>query len=165
MEIFGAAATSINCVRSVAKPSGKYLQLRLPRARVHDTTQPAWTFACSPDRRRHDRHGIGVSRPSSIIYPTDIRRALVAADEACRLRSSLQTASRRASRVSRRRGGDRVREYEILSGSGPSKIRFVLHGSYCGGHGNPSCEKTQTKLVRTMALLSCYDWRIAEAPA
>jgi len=31
---------------------------------------------------------------------------------------------------------DRVREYEVLSGRGPSKIRFVLHGSYCGGHGN-----------------------------
>jgi hypothetical protein len=38
---------------------------------------------------------------------------------------------------------DRVREYEILSGRGPSEIRFVLHGSYCGGHGNPSCEKTR----------------------
>ncbi|MGB8245790.1 MAG: hypothetical protein WCF76_18130, partial [Pseudolabrys sp.] len=37
---------------------------------------------------------------------------------------------------------DRVREYEILSGRGASDIRFVLHGSYCGGHGNPSCEKT-----------------------
>ena len=33
---------------------------------------------------------------------------------------------------------DRVREYEILSGHDPSKLRFVLHGSYCGGHGNPS---------------------------
>lgn len=37
---------------------------------------------------------------------------------------------------------DRVREYEVLSGRGASDIRFVLHGSYCGGHGNPSCEKT-----------------------
>lgn len=37
---------------------------------------------------------------------------------------------------------DRVREYEILSGRGASDIRFVLHGSYCGGHGSPSCEKT-----------------------
>jgi hypothetical protein len=35
-----------------------------------------------------------------------------------------------------------VREYEILSGRGASDIRFVLRGSYCGGHGNPSCEKT-----------------------
>jgi len=38
---------------------------------------------------------------------------------------------------------DRVRGYEILSGRGPSEIRFVLHGSYCGSHGNPSCEKTR----------------------
>lgn len=37
---------------------------------------------------------------------------------------------------------DRVRAYEVLSGRGASDIRFVLHGSYCGGHGNPSCEKT-----------------------
>jgi len=38
---------------------------------------------------------------------------------------------------------DRVREYKVLLGRGPNKIRFVWHGSYCGGHGNPSCEKTQ----------------------
>ena len=36
-----------------------------------------------------------------------------------------------------------VRGYEILSGRGPGEIRFLLHGSYCGGHGNPSCEKTR----------------------
>jgi hypothetical protein len=38
---------------------------------------------------------------------------------------------------------DRVRGYKILSGRGPGEIRFLLHGSYCGGHGNPSCEKTR----------------------
>jgi hypothetical protein len=41
---------------------------------------------------------------------------------------------------------DRVRSYEILPDQvphhrGPRTIRFELHGSYCGGHGNPSCVK------------------------
>jgi hypothetical protein len=36
---------------------------------------------------------------------------------------------------------DRVRSYEILPGEGARTIRFELHGSYCGGHGNPSCVK------------------------
>jgi hypothetical protein len=40
---------------------------------------------------------------------------------------------------------DRVRVIEILDGQGPAAgprtIRFALHGSYCGGHGNPSCYK------------------------
>jgi hypothetical protein len=40
---------------------------------------------------------------------------------------------------------DRVRVIEILDGQGPSAgprtIRLALHGSYCGGHGNPSCYK------------------------
>jgi hypothetical protein len=41
---------------------------------------------------------------------------------------------------------DRVRVIEILDGQGPTgrgprTIRFALHGSYCGGHGNPSCYK------------------------
>ncbi len=122
-------------------------------------------------------------------YPTEIRRALVEADEICRRAGGTRvTLSVNAVRkldlngdgredyivdfheaecVGRTsffcgtggcdllilvalRGGalrkvfdDRVREYEILSGRGPSEIRFVLHGSYCGGHGNPSCEKTR----------------------
>jgi hypothetical protein len=36
---------------------------------------------------------------------------------------------------------DRVRTSEIPEGRGPRTIRFALHGSYCGGHGNPSCYK------------------------
>jgi len=41
---------------------------------------------------------------------------------------------------------DRVRSYEILPDrvpdrSAPRTIRFELHGSYCGGHGNPSCPR------------------------
>jgi len=35
----------------------------------------------------------------------------------------------------------RVRTYEILPGEGAKTIRFMLHGTYCGGHGNPSCPK------------------------
>jgi hypothetical protein len=37
----------------------------------------------------------------------------------------------------------RVRGYEIKPGLGPRMIRFQLHGSYCGGHGNPSCYKSR----------------------
>jgi hypothetical protein len=33
----------------------------------------------------------------------------------------------------------RARGYEILPGKAPRTVRFQLHGSYCGGHGNPSC--------------------------
>lgn len=41
---------------------------------------------------------------------------------------------------------DRVRNIEIPpaeapAGKGARTIRFALHGSYCGGHGNPSCTK------------------------
>ena len=36
-----------------------------------------------------------------------------------------------------------VRSYEILPGKPARTIRFELHGGYCGGHGNPSCIKTQ----------------------
>jgi hypothetical protein len=36
---------------------------------------------------------------------------------------------------------DRVRAIEISEGEGPRTIRFALHGSHCGGHGNPSCYK------------------------
>jgi hypothetical protein len=32
----------------------------------------------------------------------------------------------------------RVRGYEIKPGPGVRTIRFQLHGTYCGGHGNPS---------------------------
>ena len=39
---------------------------------------------------------------------------------------------------------DRIRGYELLPGEAPRKIRFQLHGSFCGGHGNPSCFKEQT---------------------
>jgi hypothetical protein len=37
---------------------------------------------------------------------------------------------------------DRVRAYDILRGKGAKRIRFWLHGSYCGGGGVPSCPKT-----------------------
>jgi hypothetical protein len=36
-----------------------------------------------------------------------------------------------------------VRGYEIKPGRGARTIRFQLHGTYCGGHGNPSCYKTR----------------------
>jgi hypothetical protein len=36
---------------------------------------------------------------------------------------------------------DRVHSYEILPGEGVRTVRFELHGSHCGGHGNPSCIK------------------------
>ncbi len=43
---------------------------------------------------------------------------------------------------------DYVRSYQILPDPaekphGPRRIGFVLHGSYCGGHGSPSCLKEQ----------------------
>ncbi len=38
----------------------------------------------------------------------------------------------------------RVRAYEIIGERDPRRIRFALHGSYCGGHGNPSCYLTRT---------------------
>lgn len=37
----------------------------------------------------------------------------------------------------------RVRGYEIKQRRGPRIIRFQLHGSYCGGFGNPSCFKSR----------------------
>jgi hypothetical protein len=37
----------------------------------------------------------------------------------------------------------RVRGYEIKPGGGARTIRFQLHGTYCGGHGNPSCYKSR----------------------
>jgi hypothetical protein len=37
---------------------------------------------------------------------------------------------------------DRVRGYDILPGKGAKRIRFWLHGGYCGGGGVPSCPKT-----------------------
>jgi hypothetical protein len=37
---------------------------------------------------------------------------------------------------------DRVRDYDVLPGKGAKRIRFWLHGSYCGGGGVPSCPKT-----------------------
>jgi hypothetical protein len=39
--------------------------------------------------------------------------------------------------------GDRVRAYDILPGKGAKRVRFWLHGSYCGGGGVPSCPKTR----------------------
>ena len=39
--------------------------------------------------------------------------------------------------------GQRVRGYEIKPGRGARTIRFQLHGTYCGGHGNPSCYKSR----------------------
>jgi len=56
--------------------------------------------------------------------------------------------------VARKGGGhrnvfsDRVREYEILPGEGAKTIRFMLHGSYCGGAGSPSCPKTHRITAR-----------------
>jgi hypothetical protein len=38
----------------------------------------------------------------------------------------------------------RVRAYEVTGEHGPRRIRFALHGGYCGGHGNPSCYRTRT---------------------
>lgn len=132
--------------------------------------------------------GFASGQQAFVSFPTEIRRALVSAEDACRRAGGARvTLSVNAVRkvdltgdgrddyiidfhetecVGRAaffcgtggcgllilvalRGGalrkvfdDRVREYEILSGRGASDIRFVLHGSYCGGHGNPSCEKT-----------------------
>jgi hypothetical protein len=37
----------------------------------------------------------------------------------------------------------RVRGYEIKGERGPRRIRFALHGSFCGGYGNPSCYKVR----------------------
>jgi hypothetical protein len=37
---------------------------------------------------------------------------------------------------------DLVRGYDILPGKGGKRIRFWLHGGYCGGGGVPSCPKT-----------------------
>ena len=37
----------------------------------------------------------------------------------------------------------RVRSYEILPGKGAKRIRFELHGSYCGRSGVQSCYKTR----------------------
>jgi len=42
----------------------------------------------------------------------------------------------------------RVRNYEILPGDGAKTVRFMLHGSYCGGSGNPSCPKTHRITAR-----------------
>lgn len=36
----------------------------------------------------------------------------------------------------------RAHSYDILSGRGPRKLRFHLHGSFCGGHGAETCAKT-----------------------
>jgi len=36
---------------------------------------------------------------------------------------------------------DRIRGYEILGSEKAGVVRFQLHGSYCGGSGNPSCYK------------------------
>jgi hypothetical protein len=48
--------------------------------------------------------------------------------------------------------GQRVRGYEIKPGRGARTIRFQLHGTYCGGHGNPSCYKTRRITGKTFAL-------------
>jgi hypothetical protein len=39
---------------------------------------------------------------------------------------------------------DRVRVYDVLPGEGARRIRFELHGSFCGRSGNPSCVKEHT---------------------
>jgi len=39
--------------------------------------------------------------------------------------------------------GGRVRQYDLLPGRGARRIRFWLHGSYCGRSGSPSCPKTR----------------------
>jgi hypothetical protein len=38
---------------------------------------------------------------------------------------------------------DYVRYYEVLTGEAARTVRFQLHGSYCGGHGSPSCIREQ----------------------
>src|SRR5262245_50680082 len=43
---------------------------------------------------------------------------------------------------------DRVRAYDIMPGRGAKRIRFWLHGSYCGGSGSPSCPKTHRITTR-----------------
>ena len=37
----------------------------------------------------------------------------------------------------------RTRSYEILPGKRAKRVRFELHGSFCGRSGNPSCIKTR----------------------
>ena len=39
--------------------------------------------------------------------------------------------------------GQRIRNYEVIPGRGARRIRFELHGSFCGRSGNPSCYKTR----------------------
>jgi hypothetical protein len=46
---------------------------------------------------------------------------------------------------------DRVRAYDVLPGEGARKIRFELHGSFCGRSGNPSCEKEHMISARPFA--------------
>jgi len=181
------AAASINCVRRVARLSGKIPAAEASRGARHDTTQPAWTLPAL--LIAGSTTGYASGQQDFVNYPTGVRRALVAADESCRRAGGTRVtltvnAVRRldlngdgrddyiadfhetecGGRASffcgtggcdllilvAQRGGalrkifdDRVRGYEILSGRGPGEIRFLLHGSYCGGHGNPSCEKTR----------------------
>jgi hypothetical protein len=46
---------------------------------------------------------------------------------------------------------DRVRHYDVLPGKGAKRIRFWLHGSYCGGGGVPSCPKTHRITAKPFA--------------
>ena len=132
--------------------------------------------------------GFASGQQAFVSFPTEIRRALVSAEDACRrarrcARHALSQC-RTEGRSDRRRSDDYIVDFhetecvgraaffcgtggcdllilvalrearyarysttvcasiEILSGRGASDIRFVLRGSYCGGHGNPSCEKT-----------------------
>jgi hypothetical protein len=46
----------------------------------------------------------------------------------------------------------RVRGYEIKPGRGARTIRFQLHGTYCGGPGNPSCYKSRRITAKKFAI-------------
>jgi hypothetical protein len=46
---------------------------------------------------------------------------------------------------------DRLRDYDVLPGKGAKRIRFWLHGSYCGGGGVPSCAKAHRITAKPFA--------------
>jgi hypothetical protein len=47
--------------------------------------------------------------------------------------------------------GQRIRNHEIAPGRGARRIRFELHGSFCGRSGNPSCYKTRRITAKPFA--------------
>jgi hypothetical protein len=146
------AAASINCVRRVARLSGKIPAAEASRGARHDTTQPAWTFACSPDRRVHN--GLRIGQQDFVNYPTGVRRALVAADESCR-----------------RAGGTRgtltvnaVRRLD-LNGDGRDDYIVDFHETECGGRasffcGTGGCDLLILVAQRGGALRKIFDDRV-----